>query len=105
MQYVLPKFTSMEVNAAGKALIAPQSSGPMKWQELDEAVHTYVVVNNWRACHARPLATFAMTLKNRALKIHKESLVAQRIKRLDSIVKKLEIQASMKLTDAGHRRL
>jgi len=39
-----------------------------------------------------------MTLKNRAKQIHKNVIVAQRIKRLDSINKKLSFQASMKLS-------
>ena len=98
MQYALPRFRPAQINAAGKALTAAPLGRPMTNAEFEDLVQTYVVVNNWRACHARPLGTFAVTLKNRALKIHKESLVAQRIKRLDSITRKLEIQSTMHLS-------
>lgn len=99
MQNVLPKYDLAEVNAAGKALVTsdPQD-GLITFEKLESQLHTYDVVNNWRACHSRPLNTFAMTLRNRALHIHKGAVIAQRIKRLDSISKKLTLQSSMKLS-------
>ena len=47
------------------------------------------VVDNWRAAHAYPLNTFQITLRNRARRIDRYPLVAQRRKRVRSIREKL----------------
>ncbi len=47
------------------------------------------VINNWRLSHAYPLNTFQMTLRNRTRRVARRGIVAQRIKRIDSIESKL----------------
>jgi len=54
------------------------------------------VINNWRASHAYPLHIFYKNLKKKA-KIYKNSIVAQRLKRLDSILIKLRNNPDMSL--------
>ena len=57
--------------------------------EVSEAdrLHAVDVVNQWRASHARPLDTFRTNLRRR---VGTRGVVAQRLKRLPSIVSKLE---------------
>ena len=52
-----------------------------------ERLHAVAVVNPWRASHARPLDTFRNNLRRR---MGRGGVVAQRLKRLPSIVSKLE---------------
>ena len=56
--------------------------------EISEAerIHAVDVVNQWRASHNRPLNTFRANLRRRA---GRRGVVAQRLKRLPSIVSKL----------------
>ena len=56
------------------------------------------VINNWRSSHSYPLNTFQTTLRNKARKFETTIIVAQRIKRLESIHSKLSRQRSMRLT-------
>lgn len=98
VQYVEPRYKREQVNAAGRALIAPAPPGPVTVEYFEGQIAAYEVVNNWRASHHRPLNTFAITLKNRAKQIAGSVIVAQRIKRLDSITKKLSAQEFMKLS-------
>ncbi len=70
-----------EVNKAGRILKNPDSS--------EEATNNAIsVLNKWRAKHSYPLHIFQMTLKNISKK-YENNLVAQRLKRATSIVKKL----------------
>jgi hypothetical protein len=57
-----------------------------------------LVVNNWRSAHSFPLNTFQQNLRRIAPLFDPECLVAQRIKRLRSIYKKLDDRPTMKLT-------
>jgi ppGpp synthetase/RelA/SpoT-type nucleotidyltranferase len=100
MQYVQPEYSREEVNDAAKALLqADQLSGPITEKWVKEQIHIYRVVNNWRASHQRPLNTFSMTLRNRAKQISGEDIIiAQRVKRLESIKSKLRVQPMMKLS-------
>ena len=54
------------------------------------------VIDNWRAAHAYPLHVFYIHLKNMAAS-NQGIIVAQRLKRLDSIVDKLKREPSMSL--------
>ena len=57
------------------------------------------IINNWRSSHAYPLNTFQMTLRDRARRVDKEMIVAQRIKRLSSIEDKLRRYEWLKLSE------
>lgn len=56
------------------------------------------VVNNWRSSHAFPLNTLQMNLRHRATGLDSDATIAQRIKRLPSIVGKIERYPDMKLS-------
>jgi len=92
MRYAQPEHSIEIVNRSGKTLVNYQASSH---EDIEISLS---VIDNWRAAHAYPAQSFYVTLKRRACKVHKQSLVAQRIKRLPSIVSKLERESSMKLS-------
>jgi hypothetical protein len=56
---------------------------------FDEYFGAIPIINNWRSAHSYPLNCFQTNLRHRARKIDSNALVSQRLKRFDSIVKKL----------------
>ena len=81
-----------EIDAAGETLINRKASP----EEFERALP---VINNWRACHAFPLNTFQIGLRNKARQVYRRSLVAQRIKRLPAIELKLRRLGWLRLSD------
>lgn len=79
--------------------------------QVDKAAHTILqediskeereqaltIIDNWRAAHAFPMNTFAVNLKEKA-SYKMGILVAQRLKRLDTIIGKLSRYPDMKLS-------
>lgn len=57
------------------------------WDDLDDAL---AVINNWRSAHAYPLNAITTRLRERALRVSSQALVAQRLKRIEAIKFKLE---------------
>lgn len=88
-RWKLPEYSKRQINEAGDTIRNEDSTE----QEKSAAL---VVVDNWRAAHAYPLHVFYMNLRRKA-----EStpgiLVAERLKRLDSIVSKLQREKGMQL--------
>jgi len=82
MAWAKPEYTRNQVDKAG-FIIADPNSAP---QELEFA---FRVINNWRSAHSYPLNTFQVALRNNAKSLEKKVLVAQRIKRIESIILKL----------------
>lgn len=83
------EYTRSQIIRAGKT-IKNQNSTP---QEKELALK---VIDNWREAHAYPLQVIYVHLKNMA-QSNKKIIVAQRLKRLESIIKKLEREPSMSL--------
>ncbi len=79
VNYARPIYSRARVNQAGEQL----RLGQTKSKDFD-------VIGNWRASHAYPLLVFRITLSDRARRIDKGVLIAQRLKRLSSIFLKLE---------------
>lgn len=91
MTYVnRPNNSNNELNRAGNTLT---TSDPGSREYLD-AIKT---VDQWRSCHEYPLNTFNSTLR-RKVKHYKGALVAQRLKRLPTIIDKLTRFNTLKLT-------
>lgn len=65
-------------------------------QSSDEYKSAIAVIDNWRASHAFPLHVIYTHLR-RMCSGNKNVIVAERLKRLDSIVKKLERESNMNL--------
>lgn len=89
--YASPQFSIVEVNSAGRTLSTYEG-------DLELLAQAISVIDNWRASHSYPLQSFYVTLKRRACTVHKSALTAQRIKRLESIARKLSMNAEMKLS-------
>lgn len=82
----IPKCSKNQINKAGKTLSLPDISS----KEKNEALF---VLNNWRASHGYPLQEIYNILKE----INPDAIVAQRLKRLDSIIGKLKRFENMSL--------
>ena len=91
MAWVQPQNSKAHVDAAGRAIIA-------ELNDTLEYLHALEVVNNWRSSHSFPLNTFQVTLRKKARTVDEGALVAQRIKRLPSIVHKLERFKGLRLS-------
>lgn len=104
MVWATPQYTRERVNEAGRAVKLPfdldvPGESLASWVERFEAYHAHLeVVNNWRSSHSYPMNTFQATLRKRAAKIDKSAIFATRIKRLESIQRKLQKREDMKLT-------
>lgn len=75
----IPKYSKSEINKAGKTIADKTSSK----KERQDALK---VLNNWRSSHAYPLQVIASNLRSK----NPDSIVVQRLKRLDSITGKIE---------------
>ncbi len=85
-QWEISKYSKSEINKAGN-VIADQSSSK---EERDNALK---ILNNWRAAHAYPLHVVYNNLRSNNL----DAIVVQRLKRLESIIGKIERFPDMSL--------
>lgn len=85
-----PQYSKKHINRAGNVLVAASASP-------EEREHAFDVLNHWRTCHAYPINTFQSTLRSRLAKVCNTALVAQRLKRTPSIIKKLQLNPGMQL--------
>lgn len=92
MTYPLPEFKRSQVDKAGEILANEN------YDNIEEYVWAYQVMNNWRASHGYPVNTFQATLRNKLSHIDVNAIVAQRIKRAPSIINKLQRFNTMNLS-------
>ncbi|MDR3576415.1 MAG: RelA/SpoT domain-containing protein [Anaerolineaceae bacterium] len=94
-EWVKRECTRGEIDRWGQALIP-------WWTRRDEPPEElwrgYMIIQNWRSSHALPLLTFRMGLSQRARRIEKGALIAQRLKRFSSVMNKLTREPTMKLS-------
>lgn len=83
MALTVTHFQPEEIDQAGRVLVHVPGIGEDDREWL-EAAH---LVNDWRASHAHPLSVFRTNLRRRA---NRGAAVAQRLKRLPSIIAKLQ---------------
>ena len=76
-------YSKKRVDWAGNILIDEISSK----EDKNKAIG---ILDNWRAIHRYPMQIFKKRLKNVSEKMDKESFAVQRLKRLPSIIKKLQ---------------
>jgi len=91
------KYTRREVNEAGGFLQTPGHEPGQKL--IDMILQAIDVLDNFRVAHAFPLNTLQIRLRNHAKYIDENSIIAQRLKRLSSIMFKLNRFKTMKLWD------
>ena len=83
------EYTKSVINEAGRH-INDANLDPNKKEEYLR------IIDNWRAAHAFPMNTFAINLKHQVSSI-KSAIVVQRLKRLDTIIEKLNRYPTMEL--------
>lgn len=84
MTWTKPKgFNKSRIDWAGSILINKTSS-------LEEKEKALEILDNWRAIHRYPTHIFKKRLKGVSEKLDKKALSVQRLKRLPSILKKLQ---------------
>lgn len=96
MSYPKPEFSRKQVQRAGDTLVAAEAADGHLFN-VDQWVDAFLVLTNWRACHGYPINTFQATLRKKLSKLDAEALVAQRLKRTPSIIKKLTRLKGMNL--------
>lgn len=88
----IPKYSKKQIDKAGKTIATiftdPDNGVPV--QEVNDAIK---VLNNWRSSHAYPLEVIANNLRRN----NPYAIVVQRLKRLDSIIGKIERFPDMSL--------
>ena len=86
----VPLISKSKINIAGKVLAKNKPNG----LTLDDAIS---IADAWRACHAYPINTFQATLRRKLKKFSNDPLVAQRLKRMPTIIEKLHRYPKMQL--------
>jgi len=87
----VPAESKSKIKKAGQILI---ESNP----DTIELTWARDLANRWRACHAYPINTFQSTLRSKLRAYSKDAIVAQRLKRMPTIIDKLKRYPSMQLT-------
>jgi ppGpp synthetase/RelA/SpoT-type nucleotidyltranferase len=91
VSYATPAHLPAEYNRAGAALVDPQLSG----NERDEAMD---LVSNFRSAHSHPLNEATLLLLARSKRVDGSAFVSNRLKRMESIERKLRDLSSTRLT-------
>lgn len=101
-KWAAPAFSRGEVNRAGGLLA---QNGVV--DDVLAVGHALDVLNNWRSSHSFPLNTLQMALRQRSASICEAPIVAQRLKRVPAIIRKLRRFPKMNLSrmqDVGGAR-
>jgi len=93
-----PQFSKTQVNKAGQILVDLRKYDLSDRGDLRTVASAFEVVSNWRSCHGYPINTFQATLRNKLRPIAPKAIVAQRLKRITSIIGKLRRFPNMKLS-------
>lgn len=84
------EYSKTQIILAGKAIKKVDATE-------EETKKAMLVIDNWRAAHAYPLHVIYTHLRRMAKDNDENIVVAERLKRLDSIIKKLKRQKMMNL--------
>ncbi|MDQ5968601.1 MAG: hypothetical protein QG561_252 [Patescibacteria group bacterium] len=90
MAWTIFSYTKTQIRNAGKTL----KDNPKDSEALD-------ILSNFRSAHAYPLNSIQDNLRKQARKIAKDKdtiIISQRLKRMPSILSKIERESSMELT-------
>lgn len=87
----VPTESKKKINKAGQMLVDCSVGS----EDFQRAI---ILVNKWRACHAYPINTFNSTLRRKIKKFPGNPIVAQRLKRMSTIIDKLKRYPRMQLT-------
>jgi len=95
MRNIYPEYSKSAVNRAGDTLLLK----PISTSDLKDWIKAFQVMENWRVSHNYPINTFQANLRKK-IKVRgfKNAIVAQRLKRVPSIISKLQRNNSMRLS-------
>lgn len=88
----IPRYSKKQINKAGKT-ISELFANPNNSITSDELAEAMKILNNWRSAHTYPLEIITDNLR----KNNPDAIVVQRLKRLDSIIGKIERLPDMSL--------
>lgn len=91
MKWIEPKHSRKRIRRAGTVLCGLDEASEK------DAREAFVALMNWRATHAYPMHCLLMLLRLKAAQADKAALVVQRLKRLRSVVLKLQRFEQMSL--------
>ncbi|MEX3614287.1 MAG: RelA/SpoT domain-containing protein [Burkholderia gladioli] len=91
MAWARPEYSRGAVDRAGK-IVAGQAF------DLYGDTDAIEIVDNWRASHSFPLNAFQIDLRRQAKRVNSDAIVAQRLKRVPSIIHKISRYPSMSLS-------
>jgi Region found in RelA / SpoT proteins len=94
-EWVKRDFGKGEIDRVGELLVPWWKGLAPEPAILGEA---YGIIQNWRTSHAMPLLTFRIGLAQRAKRVEPKAVIAQRLKRFSSVMKKLAREPNMKLS-------
>jgi hypothetical protein len=86
----VPEESKNKINKAGQILVKDNPTP-------EEFIWARDLADRWRACHAYPINTFNSTLRVK-LRDYSDTIVAQRLKRMPTMIDKLKRYPAMKLT-------
>ena len=87
----VPSESKKSINRAGQILVGDNT-------DAAERDYAWGLANRWRACHAYPINTFQATLRTKLREFSGDPIVAQRLKRMPTIIDKLKRYPAMQLT-------
>ena len=88
-----PKYSKKQIDKAGRFIadfLTQSSKNPVDFKNFNQAID---ILNNWRSSHAYPLEVITNNLRRN----NPNAIVVQRLKRLDSIMGKIERFPNMSL--------
>jgi hypothetical protein len=94
----IPSESKKQINRAGDLLCEYDDKSLDIYEKLDTYFRSLDLANQWRACHAYPINTFQATLRTNLLSYKGTPIVAQRLKRMPTVIDKLKRHQHMKLT-------
>jgi putative GTP pyrophosphokinase len=87
----VPKESKSEIKRAGEVLAKSTAL-------TEEVLRALDLADRWRACHAYPINTFQANLRSKLKDFPNNPIVAQRLKRMPTIIDKLKRYPAMQLT-------
>lgn len=90
------EYSKGEIDRVGAQLTKWWAKGGR--EKIDDLGYAWLVVENWRSSHGLPLNVFQAGLRSRVRRVDEESIVAQRMKRMPSVLNKLLREPNMKLS-------
>jgi len=91
----IPTESKTKIDKSGRVLTDFHNDKLADMKTFLEAID---LANRWRACHAYPLNTFQATLRTKLKSFKGSPLVAQRLKRMPTIIDKLSRYPKMRLS-------